>query len=61
MPRQGCSSLLTNTAVSPPCTCALLSPWPLPPTGLCYVAKRMGRSCWLATKIVTYHQSAHDR
>ena len=27
------------------------------PPGLCYVARSLGRSCWLATKIVTYHQS----
>jgi hypothetical protein len=25
--------------------------------GLCYVAKALGRSCWLATRVVTYHQS----
>jgi hypothetical protein len=25
--------------------------------GLCYVARSFGRSCWLATRLVTYHQS----
>ena len=25
--------------------------------GLCYVARAMGRSCWLATRVVTHHQS----
>ncbi|KIY95971.1 hypothetical protein MNEG_11989 [Monoraphidium neglectum] len=25
--------------------------------GLCYAARYLGRTCWLATKLVTYHQS----